>query len=315
MCYNGLNLLRGIAAFGIVGCHLSLSPRTSGGEWVTALCDFNVGVFAAISGFLMTDVGGVGFIEYVKKRAYRLLPTYFAWSLIYIAATALYDLVIDGGHLNERYYSIHNWIRVLFCGTASAHLWFLICLFYAQIFFRLFVGALDNWKVSHLVQRALLAMLSVLLLFGSISSNNWYCMYPIRLAAFLLLGFVMKGWKKDALIVPSIWALVMVAIHLGMHGIIPGFIRDYLLVIPVMLLFLSDTFKGGRVVSILAATSMGVYLIHPLFARGVSYMVGRIFAAPYDSTIVIVVWIFIWVLSFLVCAAIRRIPLVARFVR
>ena len=58
MKYNGLDLLRGIAAFGIVGCHLGLSPRTSGGEWVTALCNFNVGLFAAISGFLMNSAGG-----------------------------------------------------------------------------------------------------------------------------------------------------------------------------------------------------------------------------------------------------------------
>ncbi len=46
-----LDLLRGIAAFGIVGCHLSLSPRSEGGALVTSLCDFNVGLFAALAGF------------------------------------------------------------------------------------------------------------------------------------------------------------------------------------------------------------------------------------------------------------------------
>ena len=49
-----LDLLRGIAAFGIVGCHLSLSPRSDGGALVTSLCDFNVGLFAALAGFLMS---------------------------------------------------------------------------------------------------------------------------------------------------------------------------------------------------------------------------------------------------------------------
>lgn len=48
----GLDFLRGIAAFGIFGCHLSLSPRTAGGGWATCLCDFNVGVFAVIAGLL-----------------------------------------------------------------------------------------------------------------------------------------------------------------------------------------------------------------------------------------------------------------------
>ena len=36
--YIGLDVLRGIAAFGIVGCHLCLSARTDGGNLVTALC-------------------------------------------------------------------------------------------------------------------------------------------------------------------------------------------------------------------------------------------------------------------------------------
>lgn len=130
MQYYGLNLLRGIAAFGIVGCHLGLSPRTLCGEWVTALCNFNVGLFAALSGFLMAP-GGEG---YVKKRARRILPTYLVWSAFYIAATAVFDLVLDGGHLNERYYSLSNWLDVLFCGSAATHLWFLISLFYAQVF-------------------------------------------------------------------------------------------------------------------------------------------------------------------------------------
>ena len=58
MKYYGLDLLRGIAAFGIVGCHLGLAQRTTGGEWVTVLCNFNVGLFAAISGFLMNAGGG-----------------------------------------------------------------------------------------------------------------------------------------------------------------------------------------------------------------------------------------------------------------
>ena len=44
----GIDLLRGVAAFGIVGCHLSLAPRAADGELVTALCDFNVGLFAPV---------------------------------------------------------------------------------------------------------------------------------------------------------------------------------------------------------------------------------------------------------------------------
>ena len=72
-----LDLLRGIAAFGIVGCHLSLSPRSDGGALVTSLCDFNVGLFAALAGFLMTGVKDWSdYAGYIKKRVVRLVPTY-----------------------------------------------------------------------------------------------------------------------------------------------------------------------------------------------------------------------------------------------
>ena len=68
----GIDLLRGVAAFGIVGCHLSLAPRTAGGELVTALCDFNVGLFAAVAGFLMCGgKGDAGWLTYIGKRAKR----------------------------------------------------------------------------------------------------------------------------------------------------------------------------------------------------------------------------------------------------
>ena len=61
----GIDFLRGVAAFGIVGCHLLLAQRTAGGEeLLTALCDFNVGLFAAVAGFLMCGRGYVvkGFV-------------------------------------------------------------------------------------------------------------------------------------------------------------------------------------------------------------------------------------------------------------
>lgn len=56
MRFTNLDLLCGIVAFGIVGCHLSLSPRIEGRELVTSLCGFNVGLFAALAGFLINSV-------------------------------------------------------------------------------------------------------------------------------------------------------------------------------------------------------------------------------------------------------------------
>ena len=100
MRYDGIDLLRGLAAFGIVGCHLSLSERTDAGDLVTALCDFNVGVFAAVAGFLMSGVKSPGeLLGYAKKRAGRLLPSYVAWSVVFLLMTIVFDLCSMGGGL------------------------------------------------------------------------------------------------------------------------------------------------------------------------------------------------------------------------
>lgn len=310
--YYGLNLLRGIAAFGIVGCHLGLSPRTLCGEWVTALCNFNVGLFAALSGFLMAP-GGEG---YVKKRARRILPTYLVWSAFYIAATAVFDLVLDGGHLNERYYSLSNWLDVLFCGSAATHLWFLISLFYAQAILHGVCVAFDKLNVKGNVKKTVMGFTSVALLCCSITWQNWYCLYLIRLMSFLLLGYLIKDYvKRDRFLFPLGCTVVVLAVHLGTCGLLPGFLRDYLLVVPVVMLFVSDRFRDRKIFTFLAATSMGVYLIHPLFARAMSFVVTRFVSPPYNATVVLGEWMVIWVVSITVVAVIRRIPAIARFMR
>ena len=143
----GIDFLRGVAAFGIVGCHLILGPRTAGGELITALCDFNVGLFAAVAGFLMCGGGDdKDWLAYVGKRAQRLLPTYFFWSAVFILATVSFDLLLDGGRLNPKYGTMAFWGRVVFAGDASTHLWFLACLFYVQVLLRsVFKLSVEKW--------------------------------------------------------------------------------------------------------------------------------------------------------------------------
>ena len=70
----GLDLLRGISAFGIVGCHLLLNDRTDAGWFVTSLCDMNVAVFAALSGYVMAfeKWNGWGQMMHVLRMLYVL---------------------------------------------------------------------------------------------------------------------------------------------------------------------------------------------------------------------------------------------------
>ena len=246
----------------------------------------------------------------------RILPTYFVWSFIYVVATAVFDLVLDGGHLNERFYSISNWPQVLFCGSAGTHLWFLICLFYAQIMFFVLNFGMERAKLQDTARKMVLGAVSVVLLVCSVSFPNWYCLYPVRLMAFMLLGYVLKDLvRTDAFRLPSAGVVFMLVVHLGAHGFLPGFIRDYLLAIPVVLLFVSNRFHEGKVASLLAATSMGVYLVHPLFARGASFAVVRLIEPPFGAMVVLGEWFAIWLLSFVAVACVLKVPVIARFVK
>ena len=310
--YNGLSLLRGIAAIGIVGCHLSLSPRTNGGEWVTALCDCNVALFAAISGFLMPVVkSGMG---YVRKRAFRLLPAYFVWSLSYCVATVIFDLLFDGGALNDRYYSLSNWIGVLFWGRAATHLWFLICLFYGQVLLHCANVVFQRIGMNGDVRDSVYLIVSIGLLMLSIASSNWYCHYPVRLMAFLMLGHVLKAVRRDMFWLPLSCALIMVGIHCLGRGFVEGFVRDYLLAVPVIVLFCSSRFRENKIVTLLASTSMGVYLVHPLFARGISLVIMRTFDRPYNAFVVIGEWLTIWMVSICFVIYVRRFLIVRRLI-
>lgn len=308
----GLDLLRGIAAFEIVGCHLSLSPRTVGGEWATALCDFNVGLFAAISGFLTSCGNG-----YIIKRASRLLPVYFVWSVFYVCATAAFDLILDGGALNARYYSLQNWVDVLFYGSAAAHLWFLICLFYGQVLLAVLDIVFERLGLPKRACITVLIVSSLIFLALSASFCNWWSRYPLRLLAFLFAGFVLKSFanRKDMFWTYFGWSCVMLAVHLCAEPVLPSFVRDYLLMIPVLLLFVSGKFANGKIAAVLAATSMGVYLIHPLFARAVSYVACRIYSTPYNFFVVTGEWIVVWALSFVAAVVLMRLPWIGRVVK
>lgn len=315
-----LDLLRGIAAFGIVGCHLSLSSRTEGGALVTSLCDFNVGLFAALSGFLM---GGVkdwdDYVGYIKKRVLRLVPTYLFWSVVFLAFTAVFDLLLDGGRINPRYFSGEFWASALFKGGSAAHLWFLACLLYAQI-----LMALPFGKFNRGWHGVLWIVIGGAVLYGAVRIGGWYGWYPLRLLAFLMTGFGIR-----LLVIPNIdkikrfsgvifaVAVVALVLHIALRGVVPGFYRDWVAVFPVLIGVASVEIKSvreGKIAAVLGATSMGVYLLHPLATRGLSVVVTRLVAAPYSASVVGGEWVVAWGISMVAAVVMLRLPGLRRFV-
>ncbi len=320
MRYLGIDVLRGLAAFGIVGCHLSLLDRTDAGCLVTALCDFNVGVFAAVAGFLMSGVKRPGeLLGYAKKRVCRLLPSYIAWSVVFLLMTIVFDLLLDGGHVNSRYYTLRFWMSVVFQGGSAAHLWFLICLFYAQVLLAWAFGVFDETKHG-----VLWMLLGAGLVYASVNLGNWYGTYPIRLLAFLVTGHGIGLLIKNRLEVLRKHLLLLLAaavaslvLHVILRDDVPGFYRDWLFVGPVLIAFAALDFKHERVtriVTFLGAASMGVYLVHPLFTRALSVVVAKCMPTPCSALVVLSEWFLAWLFSLAVASILLRIPVVRRFV-
>ena len=320
MRFISLDLLRGIAAFGIVGCHLSLSPRSDGGALVTSLCDFNVGLFAALAGFLMSGVKDWSdYAGYIKKRVVRLVPTYLFWSVVFLAFTAAFDLLLDGGRIHPRYFSGEFWVSVLFKGGSAAHLWFLACLLYAQILMALPFGkSKSEW------QGALWIIIGGAVLYGAVRIGGWYGTYPLRLFAFLMTGYGIR-----LLVIPNIdkikrfsglilaVAVTALGLHVAMRGVVQGFYRDWVAIFPVLVGVASVEVKSVRVrnaAAVLGATSMGVYLLHPLVTRGLSFFVTRQIVAPYSASVVGGEWVVAWGISMVAAVLMLRLPVIRRFV-
>ena len=321
MKFLGIEVLRGMAAFGIVGCHLLLGPRTVCGNLLTSLCDFNVGLFAAVSGFLMCgNKGEHGWLGYGGKRARRLLPTYFFWSAMFILATVTFDLLLDGGRLNPKYGTWVFWGKVVFAGDASTHLWFLVCLFYVQVFlWYAFRVCASRWF------GVVWIALGGLLVGVTGSSAAWFCRYPLRIAVFLVTGYGMGCCLQGVLLEACgkynrlVWccAAGALALHVVAGQRVPGFVKDWLAVGPVLLAFVGWDIKRERAVkvaAVLGATSLGVYLVHPLVTRALSVVAGRLVQPPFSAWVVLGDWVLAWGLSLVAAAVMGRVPGVRRVV-
>jgi peptidoglycan/LPS O-acetylase OafA/YrhL len=287
---------------------------------VTSLCDFNVGLFAALAGFLMNGVKDwSGYVKYIKKRVVRLVPTYLFWSVVFLAFTAAFDLLLDGGRIHPRYFCGEFWVSVLFRGGSAAHLWFLVCLLYAQILMALPFGKFKSeWHGVHWI------VIGGAALYGAVRIGGWYGTYPLRLFAFLMTGYGIRllvilnidKIKRFSGLILAV-AVTALGVHVAMRGVVAGFYKDWVAVFPVLVGVASVEVKSirvGKIAAVLGATSMGVYLLHPLVTRGLSVVITRQIAAPYSASVVVGEWVVAWGISMVAAVLMLRLPVIRRFV-
>ena len=307
-----VDLLRGIAAFGIVGCHLALSPITDGGWAVRALCDMNVGLFGALSGFLMWERKAIGgtWKDYVLRRCRRLLPIYFTWTVVFLLSGLFFDMIIRHG-FNPKLMRVSFWPSAIFLGGTSTHLWFLVCLLYAQIIFKPLSGKMPGW-CWFILGMGLVCV-------AAYNMDNWTCGYLVRLLAFLVTGYGLKDihekWNirygRLPLVAISLLAVSLtVMAHYMFTSTIPGFIRDWLVAISILMLFIhiGVPMRLRRPCEFIGKTSLPVFLVHPLVAVVTGIIIRKIFSAPFGPAAVAVDWVACWLISFLIAIVLIRLP-------
>lgn len=320
--YDGIDWLRGIAAFGIVGCHLALTPMNDTCCRIHDLCDMNVGLFAALSGFLMWRPEGFGGLaNYTKKRCLRLLPVYLMWTLVFMMFGFVFDIFIRHG-VNEKWLDWSYYPKVLFGGQISAHLWFLICLLYVQIFVVAFVNILNR-----IGQWGLLAMGFVISVVSSYYMNIWIFAYPVRLLGFVLTGCGLRGAIRMGQVISKrfflLWCYAALAMGIMHYYIrlcyVPVFVKDWCLIIPLIMTFVSmpkiSDVKLNRIGLLFGDTSMGVYLVHPIITAGLGLIIRRILHSPYTSKAFVADWILSYIIALLISMAMNFVQPIRRFVR
>lgn len=119
----GMDGLRGIACLMVMLCHLSISGMQPFGYFLPIWGEAGVSIFFALSAFLLGGQllrGEIRLPDYAKRRAFRILPIY--WALIAVSAA------VGGGVLLHHDYVAHALLL-----KGNGHLWTIPveCMWYA----------------------------------------------------------------------------------------------------------------------------------------------------------------------------------------
>lgn len=316
MRFQGLVLLKCIAAFGIVGCHLFLAPMTRAAESLLHFCDLGVALFGAMSGFFLAmsyaEKAGASLGALITHKAKRIFPAYFVWTSVFLLASPAFNYIVSHKTIDPRYFEVGYWVSALFFGGSSTHLWYLAWLFWWSIALYLL------WKVHRIFQNAIsLIVLSVVSLYVCVSVGGSYCDYGLRLLVFMALGaalYLMRSiWSKA----PLSLMLAATVVALCAHVVLPvhAYVRDFMATFVVIPLFARIDLRDLNLISVVGGLSFGVYLIHPLFTKMFSVLCLKFIGMPTSSLVLVLDWVLVSVLTGAIVFAMKRHRILELMVR
>ena len=301
---NGISLLKLLAAFGIVGCHLNMRPTTKYGEMILHFTGTNVALFGIISGyFLLYSIKKTNrWRDFLWKKTQRLLPVYLFWTIFYVILKILLDLTTKG-EVTSSFKNPMRWFYIVFWGDAAAHLWYVISYFYISII----VYSLRRWICY------LWPIITVGALIWCIKGwCGFFSWYPIRLMAFISIGI---GISLNSTILSRVSRIGWIAFFLFsviIHLFSPwrGWISiyDILVSVPLVMLFKDMTNQISPKLVYLSNCSFGIYLTHIFIAFAIGEVLRKIINPPYSAWLIIFDWTVIIVISLTLTLIIQHVP-------
>ena len=334
--YDYMDWLRVFAIFSVVGIHVTAQLVTDlnyGHQiwWFANLVDSalrnSVPLFFMMSGaLLLTRKQDEPLITFFKKRVSKVAIPLLAWSVIFI----IYRKIM--------WFEEHTWaqmIKMVLTDSVFFHLWFLytiLGLYLMTPFLRqiiksssrqLLVYFLGAWFVLSSLFPFVhkFADYGISLSAGLFSTYIGYfvlgaylILYPIKRKWLPLLGFL-------AALGYAITAYGTYMLTVQNDGRLDGFFYVYIapntIAIAIFLFVLfqqfPNVFKANKLIQKISLASMGIYLIHPiiqLYGRRIGfdeYWVHPVIAVP-------LVWLSIFVSSFIIVWILQKIPIIKKLV-
>lgn len=338
-----LDIIRIIAAIAVVFIHVSASRLNAsdinGADFVfsylyDSMSRFGVPFFFMISGVLfLDDKRNIELKKLWLHNVMRIIVIYFLWS-------ALFTL--------PNYFAQNGWNGVgdmiLVFSQSSYHLWFLpvIALIYVLVPF------LRTW-IKNASQKELELFLVLFVIFNIVVTtikniNLSYSLsqilkmfsfdyFPIHLCCFILGYYLYTyrvGYFKNAFLLLIIFLSYTINVMYGViksrsvGTIVLGLfeydnITTFVAVCALFLLLLqlcpakySDTFTD-KIIAELSSDSLGVYLVH-LFFVGKLTAYGSVFNKITAGISIPLVALLVFLISVIVAATLRRIPVIGRYI-
>ncbi len=281
---TSLDFLRVIAVFAVVWLHVTTgvviaNPDIHNMPWWTgnianAFSRWCVPVFVMISGALLfSPSANLTPIEYYKKKAYRLLPPLFFWTLIYV----LFQ------EYTESTFTLKIAAASIISGSPYFHLWYLymlVGLYFAIPFLRVLVSGIHSDSLRILIAGCFtIAAIESALGRGS-STFPTFFLYFI---GYFLSGHYLLShpYKLNSRLLVSIFLVCGVFIAIGTGTLLPllgprsweimySYQNPIVIVMSlcIFLLFAKKEIAMSAPLGLfqrIAPVSLGVYAVHPLW--------------------------------------------------